>query len=432
MPTAYKAAQAAKATPTAKSAQAAKAAKEEPAQATKKGTHIADIQAVVDACRSLQVEAVIAEVDASKLGATLDTAKVQVKSAEVGTSKADATLDAAQVKVATDIAPSVAGAPETTLACAETQLAQVEENDIAFCSICKTHFPEHFMTTGGKYTYRCQACNSTRVRLARVLKEHPSIEKPPDLGDAIRACRSEYGDDLVATCRATFTVTRTIESKVTMAGTGIFMDESDLDAKYKDKPTRLAAIKRNTKTFYCEIGEVHLYEDMSYKSGQEKAASSKRTSEALIDDINIKKLKPSKVKKQQAIQDETPLAIGDKPPPPPKLLSEKQKKLIAKMSTDLACQSQKLTETLQPLYSPTENSWVAFVPPYILGQADLAFAEKNNVLSALELALENASGNMKQISQTVNDAKDKLKTSIRRATLQMSEAQEMSSEACMS
>jgi hypothetical protein len=288
------------------------------------------------------------------------------------------------------------------------------------------------MTRGGKYSWRCQACNNTRVRLARVLKDHPSIEKPPDIADAIIACKGEYGDDLVATCRATFTLTRTIESKVTMVGTGEFMDEVDLAAKYKDKPTRLAAIKKNTNTFYCSIGEVQLYEDMSYKSGQEKTASAKRTSEVLFDDINVQKVRPFKVKKEKAIQDATPLANGEKQPPPPKLLSDKQKATIAKMSTDLMALSQKLTETLEPLHSPIENVWVAFVPPYILAQADLAVAEMNNVLSALELALENASGNMKEIAQSVNDAKDKLKTSIRRATLQVSEAQGMSSEACMS
>ena len=45
-----------------------------------------------------------------------------------------------------------------------------------------------------------------------------------------------------------------------------WMDEADLEAKYKTKPDRLAAIKKNTRTYWCDIGEVWLYEDMEYET----------------------------------------------------------------------------------------------------------------------------------------------------------------------
>ena len=48
-------------------------------------------------------------------------------------------------------------------------------------------------------------------------------------------------------------------------GTGVFMDEEDLDKKYASKPLQLAAIKNNTRTMWDAVREVKLYEDVAYE-----------------------------------------------------------------------------------------------------------------------------------------------------------------------
>ena len=58
-------------------------------------------------------------------------------------------------------------------------------------------------------------------------------------------------------------------------------------------------------------------------------------------------------------------------------------------------------------------------------QSQLAMAEQANVSAALEVAIENLAGSMKELTQSVNASKEKLKDMVRRATLQIDEAQTM-------
>ena len=46
---------------------------------------------------------------------------------------------------------------------------------------------------------------------------------------------------------------------------GIFIDEEDLNEKYKRKPEQLASIKANTRTMTCPVRKVKLYEDPEFK-----------------------------------------------------------------------------------------------------------------------------------------------------------------------
>ena len=103
-------------------------------------------------------------------------------------------------------------------------------------------------------------------------------------------CKGKYGEGLVATCRASSTVTAEVGVEVKMVGTGVFMDEEDLTEKYKGKPKRLAAILKNTDTYYDDRGEVLLYEDMTYQSSKVESSSIKRTNETVVDDINPQKV----------------------------------------------------------------------------------------------------------------------------------------------
>ena len=58
-------------------------------------------------------------------------------------------------------------------------------------------------------------------------------------------------------------------SSVKFTGTGTFMDETDLNAKYAGQPQQLEAIKQNTRRLMCPIRRVLLFEDVSFTSTTE-------------------------------------------------------------------------------------------------------------------------------------------------------------------
>eukprot|EP00973_Karenia_brevis_P090450 12402658-Karenia_brevis.AAC.1 len=53
-------------------------------------------------------------------------------------------------------------------------------------------------------------------------------------------------------------------SCVAFEGTGQWLDDADLEKKYRDKPEQYQAIKENTRIFIDPIRKVPLYEDMAY------------------------------------------------------------------------------------------------------------------------------------------------------------------------
>ena len=87
-----------------------------------------------------------------------------------------------------------------------------------------------------------------------------------------------------------------------MVGTGDWIDEDDMKAKYKNKPARLSSILRNCKRWYDPQGEVELLEDMAYQSKSTAkdtvAVSNKRKITA---EENIKKEPTPKTAKGQQV-----------------------------------------------------------------------------------------------------------------------------------
>ena len=67
------------------------------------------------------------------------------------------------------------------------------------------------------------------------------------------------------------------------------------------KPTRLAAIKKNTRTIWDEVGECWLYEDMQYKSSNTAKESTERVSKRACEVAEkVKKQKKTKVENGDA------------------------------------------------------------------------------------------------------------------------------------
>ena len=99
--------------------------------------------------------------------------------------------------------------------------------------------------------------------------------------------------------RQQYTATYEVSSKVQMMGNGTFLDEEDLKEKYKSKPLRLAAIMKNTQTFFYTTSEPLLYEDMEYTSNRTDSAAAKRTLETVVTSKESK-IKPPKKHKPES------------------------------------------------------------------------------------------------------------------------------------
>ena len=114
--------------------------------------------------------------------------------------------------------------------------------------------PAIYDENGEPEGFRCPPCNSSRVRVNRKLRAHPSIADMSDSADRasmVKDAKNLYGDSLVAHMRSKITHTDASSLTVSMTGTGNFMDLEDLAAKYATKPNRLAALKANTSTFFA-------------------------------------------------------------------------------------------------------------------------------------------------------------------------------------
>ena len=122
-----------------------------------------------------------------------------------------------------------------------------------------------------------------------MLKEHPNWALKPVAKDKlIKDAKQIYGDDLVGAVSSHITEEQEQSTEVAFVGNGLFLDKDDLEDKDKNKQKRLAAILKNTETYWDPVSECLLYEDMTYVSSNKDQASSKRKASTEIEDINRK------------------------------------------------------------------------------------------------------------------------------------------------
>ena len=283
-------------------------------------------------------------------------------------------------------------------------------------------------------SWRCRACNSARVRCSRVLERHPSIEtmgaEAQDLVQVALKCKHLYGDDLVVALRGHYQVTYTASSSLEMIGTGNWLDEDDLNDKYKNKPARLAAIKKNTETYFCTKGEVLLYEDMIYQSVRVDATSAKREMSSTAE-VN-KTVKKARAKKELDVDESALLEAkaiakakgkgkGKAEDKERKPLTDQQKTKLEKAKTDMNTLADAVADATKELSQ--EHGWAQHVPAYIKKGLDLAKIAHVSAMGNIELALgNNQVEKMSDLFQEISAVKSKFKEAQRRALVQMEEA----------
>ena len=77
---------------------------------------------------------------------------------------------------------------------------------------------------------------------------------------------------------------------------GKFLDKEDMEEKFKAKPHQLKSILANTKTHYCNVRDVLLYEDPEFVSQKKSTKESGKDSKRQISsDKNLKAVKVQKI-----------------------------------------------------------------------------------------------------------------------------------------
>ena len=228
---------------------------------------------------------------------------------------ATATAEALPESAASE-ATEAASPAETATSCAETPSGVVPLDKVEtgpglpaenLCSTCRKPVSEEngvvVARAVGKTatSLRCRACHNLKSRINRVLSHYGSLAQDwtkvteNEKKEFYKKYQEQAGPDLLTRLQETVTESKKTSSAVSFEGTGDFLDEIDLEEKYKNKPDQLAAIKANTRTYFCPVRQVQLFEDVKYK----------RTAVETEEYAKVQKRKRQSIPLEQGERDET-------------------------------------------------------------------------------------------------------------------------------
>ena len=198
-------------------------------------------------------------------------------------------------------------------------------------------------------------------------------------------------------------------SSVKFTGTGTFMDETDLNAKYAGKPEQLEAIKQNTRRLMCPIRRVVLFEDVSFTSATEDQET--RTEEK---------------KRKVEFTPNTPKAAAKKRGGSTGVIKEEadaklkghEKKKITKKVEALNAIKLNLKDCVAKARSLQE-----YVPEYVTEHASKALETIEEAMSIGTDAVGNSAGDMDHIMTCLANAQDEGNAAATRLKFQTDEAE---------
>jgi hypothetical protein len=139
--------------------------------------------------------------------------------------------------------------------------------------LCKENEP----ATAG----RCPGCNSLLARTRTMCKP---IGTWDDFLGMSKEHREKYyktghglmGKDLKAAIEETMSEYYSEKEMEAWIKDGKFLDKEDMEEKFKAKPHQLKSILANTKTHYCNVRDVLLYEDPEFVSQKNRQRNQAR------------------------------------------------------------------------------------------------------------------------------------------------------------
>ena len=174
---------------------------------------------------------------------------------------------------------------------------------------------------------------------------------------------------------------------------GKFLDKEDMEEKFKAKPHQLKSILANTKTHYCNVRDVLLYEDPEYMSQNKSTKESGKDSKRQISSDRTSKA--GKVPKITVDGGE------------PEDLSAGQVKMLTKEVEALSTPEKALNDLLE---EAGKESIAAMIAAPVLAKLKLAIASVAAQRTSIELSVENKNGDVPSILKELTEAKKEAAT----------------------
>jgi hypothetical protein len=287
------------------------------------------------------------------------------------------------------------------------------------CMTCKWHYKEEDVTKQGEGKVRCMSCNRLKNRVGYLMSQDPDVKDQLaglDKAKFNQEAAALFGDELKQKILASYEQTISTSKEVEFVGTGDWMDLEDLQTKYKGKPTRLAAIIKNTKKSMCPVGECELYEDMIFKS-----SSTLKTCDAIVHTRRSEVIDNPKKPKKGRVQAD-PTTSGQNQAECEKKLSPAQQETAKKWMKEL----EELADELKALVATIGEAspWNSYLPPWVQEKATEGEMKTREVGAMVELMCgpDGATSSFANEKANIAAVKKEGKEHVRRTTLQIQEA----------
>ena len=255
----------------------------------------------------------------------------------------------------------------------------------ALCYLCTESPPVH----GG----RCKPCNALFGRARTTSKQIGTWDGFLDVSKEQRTYfyrhgHDAMGKDLKALIEETISESYSEKEMEAWIKDGKYLDKEDMEEKFKAKPHQLKSILANTKTHYCNVRDVLLYEDPEFVSQKKSTKESGKESKRQISsDRNSKAVKVPKI-----------TAEGGEP----EALSAGQIKMLTKEAEALSTPEETLNDLLE---EAAEETMARLIAAPVLAKLNLAIASVDAQRKSIELCVENKNGDAPSIMKELKEAK---------------------------
>jgi predicted nucleic acid-binding Zn ribbon protein len=230
--------------------------------------------------------------------------------------------------------------------------------------------------------------------------------------------RKLMGEDLSVAVQEVITVKLTKKQEVEFKGTGEFLDEDDIRAKYAKKPKQAESIIQNSRSMFDPIRETTLYEDMNYNS---KVANSEvledATGSSLTHDRHVKGKPVAKKEKGPGIKTEKIDEVNE--------FSDAQKTSLVQMVSEINEVKMHLDAELQNIQT---NDVKEFMVAASVTLAEACGCKMKEFVASIGVVLDSNSGDFKELKSQHRELKSDGKDQARRMKGQIKTAMDLKSE----
>ncbi len=258
------------------------------------------------------------------------------------------------------------------------------------CCSCKETYPVgevNVWSRGEKSYARCKACANWGKRCAGILKtKSPQVQdvfnnlSQEDKKSFLLEHKSLVGESLGKAMACYAERSRKLEASESFKGTGEFLDEDEVRARFQGKDKQIESILKNANQLECPVREVTLYEVPKYTVDKVQKRSMEETQAVSLSTED-------KIKKQKS-----------EPAAKVRITKNPNKAKLRRAEAKLAERHQELQECL---LTGGAEAYSQFTPAPILAAATLAATKATEEVSLLQLAQqEDWKGNADELLQS--------------------------------